>query len=86
MSEQHNVEILCCCFMIFTGIFENMEEAVKLYETIKYPQGDNQLLHPCKLRFLYYFQAIKNQIIRSPSSKCLKKITLENFPSSGGLG
>jgi hypothetical protein len=54
-NDHHNVEIICCCFMIFTGIFDNMEEAIKLYETIKYPQGENQLLHPCKLRFLYYF-------------------------------
>ncbi len=36
-SDHTNCQIICCCFMIFAGIFENVEDSIKLYETIKDP-------------------------------------------------
>lgn len=39
-SDPNNCLIICCCFMIYAEIFDEVADAIKLYETIKDPNGE----------------------------------------------
>jgi hypothetical protein len=69
--------------LLYCGIYDNIRDCIGYFEST---HSSESLEQPSLLRFLYYFEAIFENKIKSPAVRRFKKLTLTGFPTNSGLG
>ena len=68
-----------CCFLLFTGAFDNIEDCLKYYSKKRFNIGQ-AVTQPGQLRYIKYFFTLLKENIYFPLRKSLKAINIKHVP------
>lgn len=85
MSGKGRTGTAIACLLFFTGLFDDMNDALNFYGWKRFSSGLG-VSQPCQLRSIYYFEGILNKIVKGPVAKKLKSIIFRTVPRMSGGG
>lgn len=76
---------MICCYMLFTGIFESVEECMKYYSKQRFEEGD-AVTQPGQVRYINYFFKMLKEKVYFPLKKTLKSVQIIEVPLKDKVG
>lgn len=70
---------MICCYMLFTGIFDSVDECMKYYSKQRFEEGD-AVTQPGQVRYINYFYRMLKEKIFFPLKKSLRSVKLIEVP------
>lgn len=70
---------MICCYLLFTGLFESVDDCMKYYSKQRFEVGD-AVTQPGQVRYINYFFKMLKEKIYFPLKKSLKSIQLYEVP------
>lgn len=68
-----------CCFMLFSGMFDNVEDCMRYYSKKRFSIGQ-AVTQPGQVRYIKYFYRLLRENHFFPLRKTLKSITVKHIP------
>ena len=72
----------CTSLLLYLGYYDNVLDCAKLFGLRRFTDHKG-ISQPCQVRFIHYFESFYTGIVKSPSVKILKKITIITVPDNG---
>lgn len=76
---------MICCYLLFTGIFESVDECMKYYSKQRFEEGD-AVTQPGQLRYVKYFFKMLQEKFYFPLKKYIKSVKLVEVPLKDKCG
>ena len=71
--------------LLYSGFVDNIDDANKFYGLQRFSSGIG-VTQPCQIRYLYYFEAIYNNVVKIPVIKRIKAIVFQTVPHISAEG
>ena len=71
----------CVCLLYYIQFCSSVYDCAQLFGKKRFDDNETGVSQPCQVRFIHYFEAFLNGLVKSPEIKILKKITISGYYS-----
>lgn len=69
----------CVCLLYYIKFCNSIHDCAQVFGKKRFTDNETGVSQPCQVRFIHYFEAFLNGLVKSPEIKILKRITIKGF-------